>query len=435
MKSYLLQFCNINTHIMKNTLLILLSVCLGFTATSQIPSWKKIESNTNLRLNSISFGSESIGYIGADGGTLFKTTDGGKNWSIILIDSSIVGIPMDIVDVQFQSATHGYIVYNYSQNSISSNGRVFFTRDGGLSWSPANFGMCGPVGVHMTDTSNGYLFGSSCFGGYTIDKILSRNYIGSTYNTWSNPFLRGMDFYNSSYGITAGDFGVVFRTIDSGANWDTLSSGFPQTFNEIKFVNDSLIFAVIDSIKSIVYSADSGNTWQPHVNSLTFFRPVMKSLVVSSLDTVYAVGKSSIGSTAMIYWGHHSDWSWNIFNSLQLNHSFNSVTMSNSTRAFAVGDSGIIYTNMDFLTSIDENTPAFKLEVYPNPASTYITIKSEKIREITLYSMDGKIVLEQDSQSSTQTRIDLPYMPSGMYLLKVTHNNNSTQFKKIALHL
>jgi hypothetical protein len=90
---------------------------------------------------------------------------------------------------------------------------------------------------------------------------------------------------------------------------------------------------------------------------------------------------------------------------------------------------------MDFLTSIDENSPAFKLEVYPNPASTFITIKSEKIKEITLYSMDGKIVLEQATQSSTQTKIDLPYLPSGMYLLKVTHEDNTIQFKKIALHL
>ncbi|MDB4195470.1 T9SS type A sorting domain-containing protein [Flavobacteriales bacterium] len=418
---------------MKNTILLLAIILVSFNLNSQ--NWTKVESNTNLRLNSISFGSESVGYIGADGGTLLKTIDGGRNWNVILIDSSLVGIPMDIVDVQFQSATHGYIVYNYSQNSVHHQGFSNYTRDGGLTWISSPFGMCGPIGVHMTDTANGYFFGASCFGGLTIDKITNRSFVNTTYKSWSHGFLRGMDFYNSSYGITVGDFGKVYRTIDAGANWDTITPSFPQTFNEIKFVNDSLIFAVIDSIKSIVYSTDSGNTWQPHVNSLTFFRPVMKSLVVSSLDTVYAVGKSSIGSSAMIYWGHHSDWSWNIFNSLQVNHSFNSVAMSNSTRVFVVGDSGIIYTNMDFLTSIDENSPAFKLEVYPNPVSTFITIKSEKIKEITLYSMDGKIVLEQATQSSTQTIIDLPYLPSGMYLLKVTHEDNTIQFKKIALHL
>ena len=49
--------------------------------------------------------------------------------------------------------------------------------------------------------------------------------------------------------------------------------------------------------------------------------------------------------------------------------------------------------------------------------------------------MDGKIVLEQATQSSTQTKINLPYLPSGMYLLKVTHEDNTIQFKKIALHL
>ncbi|MDB9931576.1 T9SS type A sorting domain-containing protein [Flavobacteriales bacterium] len=42
---------------------------------------------------------------------------------------------------------------------------------------------------------------------------------------------------------------------------------------------------------------------------------------------------------------------------------------------------------------------------------------------------------EQSPQSSKQTIIDLPYLPSGMYLLKVTHEDNTIQFKKIALHL
>jgi hypothetical protein len=109
--------------------------------------------------------------------------------------------------------------------------------------------------------------------------------------------------------------------------------------------------------------------------------------------------------------------------------------MSSLTRGFAVGDSGIIYTNMNFLVSLEELTKSYELSVYPNPASSYIQIKSEEIKRVSLFSMEGKIVLEQSPQSSTQTIIDLPYLPSGMYLLKVTHEDNTIQFKKIALHL
>jgi hypothetical protein len=109
--------------------------------------------------------------------------------------------------------------------------------------------------------------------------------------------------------------------------------------------------------------------------------------------------------------------------------------MSSLTRDFAVGDSGIIYTNMNFLVSLEELTKSYELSVYPNPASSYIQIKSEEIKRVSLFSMEGKIVLEQSPQSSTQTIIDLPYLPSGMYLLKVTHEDNIIQFKKIALHL
>ena len=418
---------------MKNTILLLAIILVSFNLNSQ--NWTKVESNTNLRLNSISFGSESVGYIGADGGTLLKTIDGGRNWNVILIDSSLVGIPMDIVDVQFQSATHGYIVYNYSQNSVHHQGFSNYTRDGGLTWISSPFGMCGPIGVHMTDTANGYFFGAACFGGLTIDKITNRNFIRTTYKTWSTPFLRGMDFYSPSYGITVGDGGSIFRTIDYGANWDTITSPFTQTIFDVKFVNDSVIFAVIDSNRSIIYSSDFGTTWQRYVHSLNFFCPVMKSLVVSSLDTVFTVGQGSLGSSAIIHWGASDDPNWNEFSIFKFNTKFNSLAMSSLTRDFAVGDSGIIYTNMNFLVSLEELTKSYELSVYPNPASSYIQIKSEEIKRVSLFSMEGKIVLEQSPQSSTQTIIDLPYLPSGMYLLKVTHEDNTIQFKKIALHL
>jgi hypothetical protein len=126
---------------------------------------------------------------------------------------------------------------------------------------------------------------------------------------------------------------------------------------------------------------------------------------------------------------------WNEFSIFKINTKFNSLAMSSLTRDFAVGDSGIIYTNMNFLVSLEELTKSYELSVYPNPASSYIQIKSEEIKRVSLFSMEGKIVLEQSPQSSTQTIIDLPYLPSGMYLLKVTHEDNTIQFKKIALHL
>ena len=216
--------------------IIFILALFSFSAFSQ--TWKKVESGTNLRLNSISFGSSQVGYVGADDGVLLKTMNGGENWNIIIVDSNLSGILKDIVDVDFQSSTHGYVVINNSQSPVHHQSSVLFTKDGGATWTASQFGMCGVIGSNMIDTGNGYFFGATCFGGRTIDRIVNRNFVNTTYNTGYSVFLRGMDFYKPHYGITAGDQGFLYRTTNSGVSWDTISPPFFQTFNDIKFIND-----------------------------------------------------------------------------------------------------------------------------------------------------------------------------------------------------
>ena len=413
---------------------ILLLVLL-FSNLSYSQTWKKIESNTSLRLNDISFGSEQVGYIGADNETVLKTIDGGETWNVIRIDSSLIGFPKDVVDLDFQSATHGYIVMNYSQNPSYSITEIYFTKDGGNTWKPSSAMMCGVVGCYMQDTANGYFFGSSCFGGFTIDKVVNRVAQNSTYLTYSNYFINDMDFNNNNYGIAVGDLGQVFRTTNAGAKWDTLSTSFSQTINAVQFFNDSVVFVAIDSLNnSIFYSTDSGQIWQPHLNSTTFYYPIIQSIAVAPDKTVYGVGKSTISSKdPVIIWGSETGF-WNSFVVNKPNSGFNSVTMSDSVRAFAVGDSGMIYTNKGFSTTISEKQMSYNLEVFPNPANGFMYVKSEKMKRIQLYSLDGKMILEQPTNLEFYTSLDCSDLIDGVFLLKITHSDNTVQFRKILVH-
>jgi len=79
--------------------------------------------------------------------------------------------------------------------------------------------------------------------------------------------------------------------------------------------------------------------------------------------------------------------------------------------------------------SIEEVENENQLLVYPNPAKDYIKIanaSSEK-SNIVIYSLDGKMLLQEEKFNNEQ--IDISLLEKGIYVLKV--NNRTFKFSKI----
>lgn len=70
----------------------------------------------------------------------------------------------------------------------------------------------------------------------------------------------------------------------------------------------------------------------------------------------------------------------------------------------------------------DINTAA-QMSVYPNPASSYITVKhAEAIQQIEIFDLAGKLVYKSNVES-VETSIDVSALSKGIYILKATANN------------
>ena len=67
-----------------------------------------------------------------------------------------------------------------------------------------------------------------------------------------------------------------------------------------------------------------------------------------------------------------------------------------------------------------ESSATLRLDVYPNPASEYLTIESERsIQALRLVQIDGKIVYEFSPKNSTNSvQISVEKLPNGVYLLQ-----------------
>jgi len=73
------------------------------------------------------------------------------------------------------------------------------------------------------------------------------------------------------------------------------------------------------------------------------------------------------------------------------------------------------------------------LLVYPNPASNIVYIQDTKnIDHIDICDMTGKLVTSVQSVGKIEA-LDLEYLKSGCYLLKITNNDNSIEYRKIVV--
>ncbi|MFH6768148.1 YCF48-related protein [Gaetbulibacter aquiaggeris] len=68
-----------------------------------------------------------------------------------------------------------------------------------------------------------------------------------------------MNFYNTT-GYIVGNYGYVLKSVDNGASWSQISTGFNSSFNTINIIDDNNI--ILSTSNSIVKTDDGGTTWE-----------------------------------------------------------------------------------------------------------------------------------------------------------------------------
>ena len=116
-----------------------------------------------------------------------------------------------------------------------------------------------------------------------------------------------------------------------------------------------------------------------------------------------------------------SVWNWNsgIADNIADGHWFGIVVMNTQTWEAEI--------NVPLLTSTKQLSMISELEVFPNPASDQINIKTSVKGNIMITNLSGQIVYQG---SSDFEEIDLSYFISGMYVLTLV-TENSTVVEKI----
>lgn len=109
-------------------------------------------SGTNQQLNAIQMmraGSDLIGWVAGNGGTILKTTNGGSAWTL---QSS--GTTANLRDVHFVDANRGW--------AVGDGGVILTTANGGSTWTPEPSGVTTDLrGVFFASAEAGFVVGSN----------------------------------------------------------------------------------------------------------------------------------------------------------------------------------------------------------------------------------------------------------------------------------
>jgi photosystem II stability/assembly factor-like uncharacterized protein len=407
--------------------IIIIFLCLtGIISNAQ--NWTQIISGTTKKLNTISFPSSTVGYIGGNDSLLLKTTDGGATWTQL----SYTGINFfpngeHIINLQFLNDSVGFITVGPYSGSYA-------TTNGGLTWTAINLpgNLCFNKGMYFFDENNGFIAGSGCFQGELISYLSGGNWQTGTWNlsninaptNLGTNTISDIDFYNSSYGLAVSKSGLVFRTIDGGLNWDSVSiTSLNHELTSVMIINDTLAYAGYKANGNgfgLYISTDAGQSWNYDGNSATFAYPDIFGVHLSSSGRMYAGGYSYTTFDGIIFNNNNPLQLWNYD---IVDQSISDLASHSDSVVFAVGDSGYIVVNYPQLISgiAPTNVSNIKGLLAPNPASEFIQLpiasaKQQSAISYQIYNINGQRV---KSGSISTGIIDVDALESGVYLVQV----------------
>ena len=343
----------------------------------------------------ISFANPDVGYMAAELGVVYKTTNGGADWQSVL-------------DLGFPYYWYGIHTFSPGRvviagfNNTTGDGIMRWTYDGGTTWSddiivaPAPFnwlmgldyadslhglavgGVLSSGSVFITDNggadstdwtkvlvdpSQGWFAGNFTMrtdGKYYITGIsfCSSTDFGASWNTRSSidgTFDGGVSFPDDLHGWTGGGSispaveGWVHRTTDGGTTWSGRILSTPYPIRVVYFFDGQMGFAqggeVNSSLGGIWETTDGGENWTEAITTGMEMGSIDWQRVSDDSIDVWSVGYSSAG-------GYHSD----VYKK-RIAYSVIPVELTSFTAEIQNG-----FVQLNWETSTETNNKGFEIE-------------------------------------------------------------------------
>ncbi len=240
---------------------------------------------SSFSINSIYFLNSQIGYICGDGGKVFKSVNGGANWT-----SSATGIGAeDLNGINFLDEMKGIVV--------GDSGKMYLTNDGGMTWISQTSG----VNRNLLKAKY-YSDGIFVVGEYGI--ILSKESTGvwQSIETRTDSDIRGVSgvAYNNTH--VCGGGGFIRNNRNGRSNFFNFEIN-PMLANlvDIFFYNETMGFAVSSLNNAIIKTTNGGTNWELTAVASVTFNWVPKSPSSSGIGNNLCMHPSERNTAYVVY--------------------------------------------------------------------------------------------------------------------------------------
>lgn len=359
----------------------------SFNAKAQ--NWTLVNSNTTNDIIDITFYDDSVGFFLTNTGKLFHSQDKGINWILVHQDTSLIS----------------------GQIAVTNDSIFWYASD--INGTP----------VKSKSSFNFFIFTKDTVDILPIRPVFWQNEIWDVnkVNQLIAPeFVQ--EFSVSDNYIWATNESKIFKSDDLGITWQQyhfftgLSSGPYQSY-----YNGTNNMIAITQYPTNIHSTTDEINWNfsAPLNGLYFYFVNSNNFLAYNFSL----------HTAKIYKTSDGGQSFTSENLVDIPTGLYSKNNNNES-IFIYGKNGMLYksTNGGGLMST-EYMEMEKIQIYPNPTSDFITIKTDhKIDSYTIYDVTGKKIMQ-----TAENTIDLRSFTNGIYLLTFEFEGK-TQIKKIILN-
>ncbi len=308
-------------------------------------NWSKV--NLGRTLITVQFSSAQNGWVSADSGRIFHTSDGCQTWDTIILQTP------NLVNLQFVNDTDGFVFKSPADS-------VYVTNDGGVNWTLKSTGVASSSIITFFDKWHGW----ALINGDSI--IKKTNDGGQSWINISLPrpvYYPSIQFIDTLNGWIAGEGSgdSLMRTRDGGLTWQSLNHIFTYTYDTPRFCFKDTLHGIYNYGGEVYYSSDGGITWNHSYTSQYGFCDV-------SQNVFFVFGREIIKSSDGVNWtklaySTFPDILWNfILTAPRLE--FNSP----STGVYIMGDDNPSMTsffNNLYLTEDSGKTWTYVSDVFP----------------------------------------------------------------------
>jgi photosystem II stability/assembly factor-like uncharacterized protein len=326
--------------------------------------WIPVQTPTTRNLQRVCFVDSLRGWVVGDSGTIVRTTNGGRNWTV-----QNSGITTPITEIFMLNRRLGWALSITPWTGFDAwyGTTMLTTTDGGDEWSSVQFDSLVFYSIFFLDSLYGWMGGDNGDLVETTDggtTWVSAN-VPPSFNA-SQPIHR-LKFFSPSVGYAVGGraelIGVIWKTNDAGQHWST--TGIQDEMLGVDY-SDSLHVVCVgggpDDGAELTYTSDGGQHWQFHY--LGFLRSYGQAKAISFRTAAEAWVPLAFAGTCATTLDSGRTWQ---LTTIKKGVNLSDVMFTDKWHGWIAGASGtLLRYNTPYLIQVDPGWNMSSLQVRPN---------------------------------------------------------------------